>query len=110
MNLGIENVTNDIVVDGAQYELRQEEVSPYIKRISFEELKTKKIARTYVALIGSALIALSQLPIKKKERPLAEIKPSQINAHIQNSYRHKTFPIICLGDLAEQLRNKNEKS
>jgi len=107
MNLGIENVTNDIVVDGAQYELRQEEVSPYIKRILFEELKTKKtITRTCVALIGSALIALSHLPIKKKERPPAEIKPSQINAHVQNSYRHKTFPIICLGDLAEKLRNK----
>jgi len=107
MNLNAKGIMDQPVVENTEYELSPKKSSRYLKGIIFRESNNKSvIARTSVALIGSALIALSHLPIKKKERPLAEIKPAQINAHIQNSYRHKTFPVICLGDLTEQLRNK----
>jgi len=107
MNLGIEDVKKENDTESTEFVSGSEKQQGYINRLIFRESKSKKIiARTFVALIRSALIALSHLPIKKKERHPTEIKPSQINAHVQNPYRHKTFPIICLGDLTEQLRNK----
>jgi len=105
MNLNAKGIMDQPVVENTEYELSPKKSSRYLKGIIFRESNNKSvIARTCVALIGSALIAFPQLPIKKKERPTLEIKPAQINSSTQNRYRHEKFPVICLSDLAEQFR------